>query len=515
MEIFNLILVVMLVLVLIICNFLYLTFKHVKEAFKSIKKKTWVILLLILLAGFFLRMFVTTHIHNLYFDEDGYMDIAKHIANNGNNCLCLRNTDGVCEFCGFSFKSIGFSFLLAIIFKIFGTSHAAAFNFVAVIGSLTVLAIFFFSYLLFKDEKTALLSALILSFYPIHIRWSGSASAEIFSLFFIIITFTYLLLYKKTNKVTLLFTSLLLLAYTITVKEENFLLLLLFGVFFLTKKKYRQMFLGILFVAVILLIPYLVGTYMFHSGVSEEDFFARYTFWKKGEVLSFDFFKKDFLTNLSFLTDWDYTMHLVLALNLIGIFYMLKNKKSLGIAFLAWFLMIVSLFSAYIGMPLVQSEVRHYIPVIVSLVIFSSYGLDLLSKEKSLKRLRLDYVFTGLIIVSVMFYIPYLTSEKSPVQSVQDDHDLVEKSLEIIPKECLVITQESYLYDFFDQSATSIYLPQQNDLEGKCLYYYEGEVCWREEANKLCKEFRNKLVLSEPLLSNGRHSLYVIKDLVN
>ncbi len=515
MQIFNLILVVLFVLVLFICNLIYLTLKHVKIAFKPVKKKTWVLLLVIFLAGFFLRMFVTAHMHNLYYDEDGYMDIAKHIANNGNNCLCLENTGGVCEICGYSFKSVGFSFLLALVFKMFGAAHSVAFNTIAIIGSLTVIAIFFFSYLLFEDDKIALLSALILAFYPLHIRWSGSVSAEIASLFFIIITFTYLLLYKKLDKVSLLALALLLLAYTITVKEENILLLFFFGAFFLTKKKYRKIFLSILFVALIILVPYLVGTYSFHTGVSEEDFFARYTFWKQGKFLSFEFFEKDFLTNISFLIDWNYTMHVVLALSFIGIFYMFKEKKGLGVAFLSWPLLIISLFSAYIGMPLIQSEVRHYIPVLISIVIFSSYGIKSLSEKKFLKRLRLEHIVTVLILIPILVYTPYLTSEKSPVPSAQSDHDLIEKILEVVPEDCTVLTQESYLFDFFDRSAASIYILSYEKLDQKCYYYYEGEVCWRQEANKLCEEFRKKTVLSEPLLSDGKHSLYRLSQLVD
>lgn len=507
MQLFNLILIALLFLVLLILNFTYITSKYTKKAFKSIKKKTWILLLLIFLTGFFLRMFVTTHMHNLYFDEDGYIDIAKHIANNGNNCLCLKNTKGICEFCGYSFKSVGFSFLLAIIFKIFGASHSVAFNTVTVVGSLTVLAIFFFSYLLFKDEKIALLSALILAFYPIHIRWSGSVSAEVFSLFFIILTFTYLMLYKKTNKVTFLILSLLLLTYTITVKEENFLLLIFFGAFFLTKKKYRQIFLGVLFVTLAILTPYLIGNYIFHKDIPAEDFSARYTFWKYGKILSFEFLKKDLPTNLFFLIDWNYTMHIILALNFIGIFYMLKNKKNLCITFLAWFFTIIALFSAYIGMPLIQSEVRHYIPAIISIIIFSSYGLKTLSKEKALKKSKISYFVIGFILVSTIVYIPYLTSKISPVQSVQNDHDFVEKILEIVPKDCTIITQESYIFDFFDRSATSIYIPLE-DLNGECFYYYEGEVCWRKEGKEICEKYREKLKLNEPLLSDGRHNLY-------
>ncbi len=211
---------------------------------------------------------------------------------------------------------------------------------------------------------------------------------------------------------------------------------------------------------------------------------------------------------MSFLVNWEYTMPVVLLLSFVGMFYMLKNKKALGIILLVWLLTIVSLFSSYIGMPLIQSEVRHYLQVLIVIVAFSSYGAASLSTHKTLKNLKIETLIVVAILASTFLYLHYLDSKESPVLSVQSDHDLMEKSLSLLQKDCIVVTQESYLFDFFDQSAISIYIQSPESLDQNCYYYYEGEVCWREEAINLCKEFREKIVLSEPLLSDGRHSLY-------
>lgn len=102
-----------------------------------------------------------------------------------------------------------------------------------------------------------------------------------------------------------------------------------------------------------------------------------------------------------------------------------------------------------------------------------------------------------------------MISEKSPVITAQQDHDFVIQSLENIPKNCLIITQESYLFDFFDRSAMSIYLKDLG-LEEDCLFYYKGELCYREELRKVCEDFEKKLEL-ESYLTNGRHSFYRVK----
>lgn len=509
-NIYNAVLVVLLIIIITICNLLYLSRHTIKKEFKKISKKTWLIIIFIFLIGLFIRVFIIPHMHNLYYDEDGYLDIAKHISAEGNNCLCLDNLNGVCKFCGYSLKSIGFSFLLAIFFKIFGTSHDVAFNTVAVFGSLTIILMFFFLYALFKEEKLALLGALILALYLLHLRWSGSASAEIVSLFFILLTFTFLIIYFRTDKLTILLTSILLLCFTITIKEENILLALFFLIPFLTKKVYRKKFLIITLFFILIFIPYLVGNILFHSAREQENYAMRYTFWKQGKMLSYDFFKGTFFHNLSFFLNQDYTFPIILFFNALGVIFMFKKEKRLSLMFLAWLILLPALFSAYIGTPLELSEVRHYIPVILSIVVFSSYGIFQLCNNHFLKSIKLFYIIIGIILISVIFYIPYLTSDKSPITTAQDDHDFIIQSLDKIPESCLVITQESYLFDFFDKSATSIYL-KDLELKNGCLLYYKGELCYRVELADTCKEFEEKLSL-ESYLTNGRHTFYRIKS---
>lgn len=102
-----------------------------------------------------------------------------------------------------------------------------------------------------------------------------------------------------------------------------------------------------------------------------------------------------------------------------------------------------------------------------------------------------------------------MTSDQSPVVTAQQDHDFIIQSLDKIPRDCLIVTQESYLFDFFDRIATSIYL-EDLELENECLFYYKGELCYRLELKDTCEEFEKKLDL-DPYLTNGRHTFYKIK----
>lgn len=510
-NIYNTVLIVLFIIIIIICNLLYLSRKVIKREFKKINRKTWLIIGLIFFIGLFLRVFIIPYMHNLYYDEDGYLDIAKHISAEGNNCLCLDNLNGVCKFCGYSLKSVGFSFLLAVFFKIFSISHNTAFNVVAISGSLTILAMFFFLYTLFKEEKLALLGALILALYPLHLRWSGSVSAEIVSLFFILLTFTFLIIYFRTNKLTILLTSILFLCFTITIKEENMLLVLFFLTPLSITKAYRKKFLIILLFFILIFIPYLTGNIMFHSAGEQENYVMRYTFWKQGKILSYEFFKNTIFQNLTFFFNKDFTFPIIIFFNILGMIFMFKNDKKLCFMFLAWLLIIPTLFSAYIGKPLTFSEIRHYIPVLASVITFSSYGILRLCRWNIFSKIKIMYIVILIIFISTGFYKLYLTSDKSPIITAQDDHDFIIQSLDKIPKDCLVITQESYLFDFFDRSATSIYL-ENLDLNKDGMFYYKGELCYRIELTDTCEKFEKNLGL-ETYLTNGRHSFYKIKPI--
>jgi len=488
------------------CITMWANKSEIIKPFKKINKKTWVILIIILLAGFVLRFFVVTHMHNLYYDEIGYLDIAKHLADEGDKCLCLHNINGKCLVCNYSLKSIGFTALLAVFIKIFGLSASVAFNTTAFIGTISIALMFFLAYLLFQKESTALFSALILAFHPLHIRWSGSVSAEIVSLFFILVTFTCLLLYIK-QKVLIPISLILILFFTLSIKEENVIILLFFILPFLTKK-YRKKFLLTTGIISILAIPSLIGVYIAtHTKGLSPTF--NYTFWKQGSLFTIPLLKKYFLNSMSYFVDPTYTPILIISLTIIGIFFLFKNNKILALIFCLGIIIPPALFTAYTGSALTGSEVRHYIPSLIIISLFTGYALSYFEKF-SLKKLKVSYMIALLVAASIISYIPYLTSKDSPYTPPQRDYEFAISSLPKIPENCIIITQEPYMFDLHDRSATSIHL-QNLYLDNDCVYYYEGESCYRLGLYKTCNKVADSLTLEDkPYLSNGRHSFYKI-----
>jgi len=504
----SLLLWLLLLVMLTIVNLIIFNFKDIFSLFKNIQKKTWIFLLIIFVLGFILRFVVVAHMHNLHYDEDAYIDNAKHISLNWNNCLCLYNLNGDCKFCGFSFKSIGFSFILGLFFKVFGISSTVGFYVSSFFGSLTILVLFLFSYLLFKKEDVALFSSLVLAVYPLHIRWSGSATAEIVSLFFIILTFLFMFIYFEIPRFKFLLLSVIILIFSISVKEENLLLLPFFLIFFFVKRFSKKSRYTALVILLVLLIPFIIGNLFLQQGKTIENGYAgsRYTFWKEGNILSFEFLLKNIVPNLFFLIDKTYTLLIVILFFFVGIFTMWIKQRKVCIVLVSWLLAMTALFSAFLKETLQASEVRHYIPSLITIIILTGYGISWFSKINFIRRIKGTYIIIGIILASFIVYIPYITSYQSPVLSAQQDYELLISHLKDIPRDCLILTPESYVPDFFDRSSLSIYLLDRYNISTTCNYYYESEICYREAKN-VCDKMRTTYNL-ELMFTNNRHRLY-------
>jgi 4-amino-4-deoxy-L-arabinose transferase-like glycosyltransferase len=463
-----------------------------------------------LFLGFSSRFFVVAHIHNLYYDENAYVDMAKSVSLHWNNCLCLHNLDGECKFCGFSFKSIGYTFILGLFFKFFGISQTIAFYASSLFGSLSILAMFLFVYLLFKKQNIALWSSLVLALYPLHIRWSGSAVPEIVSLFFIIISFLFAQFYFEFPKFKYLLLAILMLIFTISIKEENILLLAFFILLLVIKRFPKKRIYSVISIVILLLAPIVFGAISLQFGRTIKESYAgsRYTFWKEGNILSFSFFIKNTVPNLFFYINSSYTSFMVIIFLFIGIAYMWKRNRGICLLLALWALCITSIFSAFLKDPLAFSEIRHYILPLFSVVIFAGYGLYQFSNIYFIKKIRGGYIIAIALIGTFPFYLPYLTSANSPVTFAQQDNEFIVEHLNEIPQNCLIITPEAYVLDYFNRNTLSIYLLDRFNLSS-CSYYYESEICYRESSDE-CNSIHAMYNLTL-IASNNRHTLYKIE----
>ena len=173
---------------------IYLNWRYIKKFLLEIDKKTWILLAIIFIFVLSIRIFIPAHHHLMYIDEAWYMEAGKDMLQTGNQ--------------GDYPKSIGWPFILTIVFGIFGINNWVALYASTLFGALTIFAMFFMSFIITKRKDLSLISALLFSLFPVHIMWSASAETNITSLFFILLTIFFCFLYYQNKKNSLLWLSL-------------------------------------------------------------------------------------------------------------------------------------------------------------------------------------------------------------------------------------------------------------------------------------------------------------------
>lgn len=202
-----------LLLIFLIC----LNYREIKKFLASIDKRTWLILLLIFVLGLSLRLFLPPKQHIIFFDEPGYMVIAKNLLTEG-------HTGGIWD----TPQSIGWPFILAMSFGIFGSGSATAIYTSLIFGALTIVIIFLLGMVIFKNRDIALLSAFLFALLPLHIRWSASAQNNVVSLFFVTGALFLCFLYLDYKKYSLLWLALAAVFFAVQFRPENYILPALF-----------------------------------------------------------------------------------------------------------------------------------------------------------------------------------------------------------------------------------------------------------------------------------------------
>jgi NADH:ubiquinone oxidoreductase subunit K len=217
---------------------LALNIKTIKKQFISIKKKTWLILIIIFLFALFFR-FEGEHNHFIFYDENYLNTIGRNIL--------LYNTAGQCNYASFTSNKLlcniihpftGWSVIMFVIYFLLGVSESISLYFTSFIGSLTIILVFLFSYLLFKKESNSLVAAFLFAISITHITWSKSSISNIISIFLILLLFIIVLIYCKENTKKLNFLVVLIIIYSIQTRIENLIyILIIFLIYFIFNKK--------------------------------------------------------------------------------------------------------------------------------------------------------------------------------------------------------------------------------------------------------------------------------------
>lgn len=167
----------------------------------SVHKKTTVFILLcgIFLIAVFLRFFQLSSF------PVGFQIDEASLGYNGYSLLLTGKDDGnhpwplYVDMFGDN-RPAGYHYLTMLPIKLFGLTEFATRVPGAFFGSISIFAIAFLVYILFKDIRLSLLSSVLLAFAPWHVVLSRASAEAIVSLFFIMVGFACIVLSVQTKR---------------------------------------------------------------------------------------------------------------------------------------------------------------------------------------------------------------------------------------------------------------------------------------------------------------------------
>ncbi len=514
---------------LLIAMFFIASFGAIKKAFGKIKLSTWMVLIFIVLLGFSLRFLAAPQTHRVFFDEDIYLDIGKEILAHGKGALCNYGDSANCYEYDFMKWPNGYPFLLGASFLLFGSGESVAFNLVVILGSLSVFLVFLVSYLLLKNEKAALYSALLLALVPMHIVWSNTTASEPVFVFFALLSVLFFLVSFRTNSWKVSALAVFSLAYAAQIKTESVavLPLILFAGMMLDKKVWKKLsdyrFYSLWIILLVLITPYLIHVYQA----------SRYDPWgSSGEKFGVEYLEKNVPENAWF---WAFGYPaiehpaLFTAFAVIGLVYLLRNERKSGLFLSVWFLAFFFLYASfYAGSVRYGTDVRYSLILYPPFVVMGGYGLYILARAGKKYERHVSAVLVSVILAS--FWLFYLPSVSTPAQSIEEArqarfyHESAVEFSGSVPEGCVILTHVPSIYLLQGKTSLQTWNAQTNYVLMKkifnttnCVIFDDGFWCGVEPyKNDVCEYVKNNynLTLAAAYQSGEtRYSFYYLQQI--
>jgi 4-amino-4-deoxy-L-arabinose transferase-like glycosyltransferase len=496
---------------LLIVIFSTLNFTTIKNKFKNIKLSTWIFLIMIFVLAFSIRMYITPHTHRVYFDEDIYLDIGKEIFLRGKGLLCNYGDSKGCYEYDFMKWPNGYPLLLTVPYAAFGINEAIVYDFVAFLGSLSVVLIFFIAYLLSKNERISLYAALFLALASIPIMWSGTTASEPVFMFFTLLAFFFLALSLESNSLKIAALALFALAYAMQIKAEGVFLLpvALLMILFLDKnwaKKFRSYkFLSLWIIFFIFIAPYLI-----HVRLAEKID----TWGAEGSKFGLEYTKRNIPENFIFWINGYPTIEhsiLITAFALFGLCYYFGKNKNTLLFISAWFMIFFLLYGFfYAGSVRYGVDVRYTLTQYPPLILLAGYGVDGLSKVFSRKGIKHLFDIGLVAVILVSFYLFYLPSIATPADQIREAygarhyHDFAVNETKNLDSSCYILSHVPSIYLVMDMGSLQTWNGQNQQRmdelfkKTNCVVFDDGYWCTLPPYKEsVCKNIFENFKLSE------------------
>ncbi|MFH0891601.1 MAG: glycosyltransferase family 39 protein [Candidatus Falkowbacteria bacterium] len=559
---------------LLLVVLLSLNIRHLWTEVRKISRRTWLILGVIFLFGFYLRnaeYWLGPFIDGYVYQESAHLWVLR--GEFVKSCALGNPLD--CKLFEQVLFLPGFPVIIALAHLVFGINSLNASAISAVMSSLTIILVFLAAYQLFRKSSVGLLSALVFTVIPINIIYSQTGLSRPTALFFFGLTVvSYLAALKNGKYVTWLWFAVSL-SYFIYIRPEVYAIIPVFMFFAIVfKRKEIRIFLRsfmkdrprdfivplrlifLMFLSLILQLPAL-NWLLFDNPIRNlpgDGFYGLHFggILMTGKALWLQLFN---LIPGSGGNLYHY-IFVISVFFVFGFLFLVFNRKKESF-------FIVSLWLAYFAVTalfydgnisgtgeLTYDYFRRSLMLNIPYSVIAGYGLYLVFsflEGVSLERMLYPAIFLGILFISMnalnvdfdrnkikesykitrTFFTLSLfkdaraakAGDKSLIHPDSDYWEIVED----IPGDCLVITSKGLIVtnDYFAgnkrrAAQTDLIFDTTENLfveeikENKCVYYIEDGQCRRGSGLYLCGFLENRLD-KEFIFTRNDYVVYIVK----
>lgn len=428
--------------------FLALNFKYFIKTFKQIDPRILILLLVIFLAGFFMR----NAQYRYGMDVDGmyYQEMAKNIFEN--HIFAQGCAVGTPRDCLFWYESVvlpGYPYLIASLFQLFGVHDIFSMLISGFLGSLSILLVFLLYFLLFNQPRGALIAATVFSFLPVDVYICSTAAVRPTAIFFMLFTLIFFMFSLKEKKISLWIATFLWLSFTIYVRLEFYLILVPMAVFLafarssFSRRDWMYLFTG---VSVFLLHQLFAFSWLLHrnfglTGGRYKTFSLDYLSSSLPAVFSYMFLNKIKSAYLF--------VPFISIFFLVGLIYFLifrERRRELFFISL-WFAVFLTGIALFFHGAYENETIRYLQSLGPPYALLAGFTIDHFSRKW--KENKAFFGFMMIIIISLFFCRPLLKPDF--LSDKRRDEYFVRNYLytyDKLPPHALVLTWQSQVFNF-------------------------------------------------------------------
>ncbi|MBN1700025.1 MAG: glycosyltransferase family 39 protein [Spirochaetales bacterium] len=436
----------------------FFNIRYIREICREIGKKPLLLLLLLAVAGMILVSAVTPRHHRSFYDEDIYNSIGQCIASPHKRAVMCNEgyyENGELNVATeeYNKQPAGYPHLISIIFRIFGTNEIHSFVMNNVLFGLTIIVVFFISFLLFKNTFAGLMASLAFFCIPANLQWFNTSSVEPAAAFFAALAVFALLLYIRNKKPATLFFFAVSLAFSFNFRTESIIIAFVALLVILLKDirilKRRDLYIfGVLFLILS------TGIFLHLYSVRDYD-------WGAGEnvkKISTDFLLPHLSTNTLFYFNNAFFPVFFTLLAITGlVFY--KNREHIRdkLILLGWFVVFWAMFLVFYAGEYNYNDwlsIRFTVLTHVPLSILIGLGASFLRGLLTARFKRIPAVLPLLVIANLVYFMPYIRSEAGGENEMSRmDHHYAMEFISLMPGNSIIYTHNPNMFLIHKQSA--------------------------------------------------------------